>query len=137
MWGFMNASWRNGWPGLILVAAMFYIAHLVDRHGHIARWWDIPLALLLGAMLGKLISILANRTILPLDSAKLELEYLRWDWKRGREAYLPTHLHDLRFVKSARGTDTRSGLRRNHLHLRWARGERIGSASVAHDIERV
>jgi hypothetical protein len=117
MWGFMKASWRNNWPGLILVAAVFYIAHLLDRHGHITRWWDIPLALLLGSMLGSLTSILANRTILTLDSAKLELESLRWNWRRGHEIYPTTRLHDLRFVKPARGADTRNGLRLNEIQF--------------------
>lgn len=76
-----------------------------------------PLALLFGSMLGRFTSMLAYRTILTLDPTKLESEYSRWYWKRGGATYPTAHLHDLRFVKSTRGAETRNGLRLNEIQF--------------------
>lgn len=117
MWRYMKGSWGMYWPALILLAAIFFIARLLDRHGHITRWWEDPLALFLGVTLSSFISMLANRTILTLDSTKFELEFRQWNWGRGRKAYLTTQLFDLRFVKSMRGAETRNGLRLNEIQF--------------------
>jgi hypothetical protein len=122
MWEFFKGGWRNDLPALLFLAAIFLVADFLARHRHTAgwwsaRWWADPLSLLIGTMLGRLLSILANRTILTLDPTKLELEFRRWNWKRGRETYLTTHLHDLRFAKSTRGAETQNGLRLNEIQF--------------------
>jgi len=122
MWKFFKAGLRNDWPGLLIIAAILFIADLFASHRHIAgwwsaRWWAVPLSLLFGAMLGRSISMLAKRTILTLDPTRLELEFRLWNWGRGRETYRTAYLHDLRFAESTRGADTRNGLRLSEIQF--------------------
>jgi hypothetical protein len=113
----LKASWARNWPTLIVFAPICWVIAFFEHNGKGTFLWVYPLALLFGAMLGDLVSMLANRTILTLDAEMLKLDIRRWNRRRKQKAFLTEHLHDLRFAKSMRGADIRNELHLNEIQF--------------------